>query len=75
MDHAHTIAAFLLGACGLVSSGLLVLSSRTHRILNLPELSSDSVVRDPFEVTKQDDIVDGEPINVEKYYLKVCVTW
>lgn len=35
----------------------------------------DSLLRDPFDVTKPEDAIDGYPINEGEFWNKACTHW
>ncbi|KAH9976210.1 ATP-binding cassette transporter [Lactifluus volemus] len=63
--------AVTLATCSLLSLALFGLSTSKHGGIALP-ITSDSPLEsrhDPFDVTLPDDIIDGEPIDEEKFWV------
>ena len=59
---------------GLLSSVLLVFARPEEEKVKLPQfvdLDSSAPLQDPFDVTKAEDIVDGEPIDEAGFWAKV----
>ena len=65
--------AVSLGACALFSAGLFILAKPVDNKVKLPEIVRDATSRDPFDVTKPEDIVDGEPLDEEKFWSRVRI--
>ncbi|KIJ61804.1 hypothetical protein HYDPIDRAFT_183028 [Hydnomerulius pinastri MD-312] len=69
--------AVTVAATSLTSLFILVLTSRRTPPLQLPtsqdESLEDEMTRDPFAVTKPEDLVDGEPVDEVKFWAKMRV--
>ena len=64
--------AAALGACALFSAALLILSKPVNDgKVKLPEILQDSTSQDPFNVTKPEDIIEGEPVDEAKFWSRV----
>lgn len=72
MDQYQLSVVVSLGVCGLISSALLTRTKLVHGSLKLPEIGQDAISQDPFEVVKQEDVTDGEPISADKFWSRVC---
>lgn len=73
MSQYQLPAAVFLAASGLFSAGLLLLSKpTTDGKVQLPDYISDSTSKDPFDVAKPEDIVDGNPVNEANFWARVC---
>ena len=68
--------AVALGACALISAGLFVLAKPVDDgKVQLPEILRDSTSADPFDVTKPEDIIDGEPVDEKRFWARVCAKY
>lgn len=63
--------AVALGACAVFSAGLLALAKPADGKVELPEIVRDATSQDPFDVTKPEDVVDGEPVEEERFWSRV----
>ncbi|KAI0683866.1 ATP-binding cassette transporter [Cytidiella melzeri] len=65
--------AVVLAVSGLLSAGWLAISRPTEGKVQLPEFLAEGASRDPFDVTKPEDIVDGEPVNPVSFWARMRV--
>jgi hypothetical protein len=63
--------AATLASSGLVSVGVLLITKPSEGKVKLPDFIADSTSQDPFDVTKPEDIVDGEPVNEANFWARV----
>jgi hypothetical protein len=65
--------AVTLATCSLLSLALFGLSTSKHGGIALPITSNSPLEsrHDPFDVTLPEDIIDGEPIDEEKFWVIV----
>jgi hypothetical protein len=70
------LAEALVGAT-LLSSFALFLARSQQQKIHLPTVQDASLAedldQDPFNVTKPDDLIDGEPIDEDAFWVKVSV--
>ena len=68
------VAAALV-ASALLSASLLVFSKPEEGKIQLPQVAQDGsdTLDDPFNVTKPEDIVDGEPVQEDEFWSDVRV--
>ncbi|KAI0806225.1 multidrug resistance-associated ABC transporter [Irpex lacteus] len=72
MSQYQLPAAVFLAASGLFSAGLSLLSKpTTDGKVQLPDYISDSTSKDPFDVAKPEDIVDGNPVNEANFWARM----
>ena len=67
--------AVVLAASGLFSAGLLLVTRPAEGKVKLPEYIADGTSKDPFDVTKPEDIIEGEPVNEAKFWARVGTTY
>lgn len=63
--------AVSLGACASFSAAFFALAKPVDSKVQLLEIVRDATSRDPFDVTKAEDIINGEPIDEENFWSKV----
>ena len=64
--------AAALGACALFSAALLILSKPVNDgKVKLPEILQDSTSQDPFNITRPEDIIEGEPVDEARFWSRV----
>ena len=68
------VAAALV-ASALLSASLLVFSKPEEGKIQLPQVAQDGsdTLDDPFNVTKPEDIIDGEPVQEDEFWSDVRV--
>jgi hypothetical protein len=70
------LAEALVGAT-IISSFALFLARSQQQKIHLPTVQdaslADDVDQDPFNVTKPEDFIDGEPIDEDAFWAKVSV--
>jgi len=70
------LAEALVGAT-IISSFAFVLVRSQQQKIHLPTVQdaslADDVDQDPFNVTKPEDFIDGEPIDEDAFWAKVSV--
>ena len=50
---------------------MLAFSKPTEGKVQLPQFVRDEAFQDPFDVTKPEDIVDGEPVGEDAFWARV----
>ncbi|KAJ3535459.1 hypothetical protein NM688_g6974 [Phlebia brevispora] len=60
--------AIALVACEVLSALLLLVSNPEEGKVKLPQVVQDDSLQDPFDVTKPEDIVDGEPVDEARFW-------
>lgn len=63
--------AVSLAACAVLSALLLAVLKPGDGKVHLPQVIQDGALQDPFDVTKAEDIVDGEPVDETKFWARV----
>ncbi|GJE85249.1 multidrug resistance-associated ABC transporter [Phanerochaete sordida] len=63
--------AIALGAAALCSAVTFALSKPDEGKVQLPEIVRDATKEDPFDVTRPEDIIDGEPVEEEKFWSRM----
>ena len=65
--------ATALVASALISASLLVFSKPEEGKVKLPQVANggSESLNDPFNVTKPEDIVDGEPVDEDSFWSEV----
>ena len=63
--------AIALVACEVFSALLLIAVKPDEGKVKLPQVVEDESLQDPFDVTKPEDIVDGEPVDEDKFWARV----
>lgn len=63
--------AVVLVACGVVSALLLNVVTYDESKVRLSHSVQDESLQDPFDVTKPEDIVDGEPVDEARFWARV----
>jgi hypothetical protein len=72
MSQYQLPVAVALGACALFSAGLFALAKPVDDgKVRLPEITRDSTLPDPFDVTKPEDVIDGEPVDEVQFWSRV----
>ena len=71
MSQYQLPVAVALAASGLFSAGLLLVTKPAEGKVKLPDYIADGTSQDPFDVTKPEDIVDGEPVNEANFWARV----
>jgi hypothetical protein len=68
--------AAILAATGVGSILVLYLTSSRQRKIQLPTSGehNESLLRDPFDVTRPEDFIDGHPINEVAFWNKAGTT-
>ena len=74
MPHFQLEVVVALLACSLLSAVSIVFSSPDEGKIKLPHFAEDSALQDPFDVTKPEDIVDGEPVDEANFWAKASTT-
>ena len=72
MTSLELSAAAVLAATGLFSAGLVALSPPAENTVKLADIVRDATTQDPFDVTRAEDIIDGEPVDAAKFWSQVC---
>ncbi|GJE85243.1 multidrug resistance-associated ABC transporter [Phanerochaete sordida] len=60
-----------LGASALFSAAAFALSKPDEGKVQLPEIVRDATREDPFDVTQPEDLVDGEPLEEERFWSRM----
>ncbi|KZT70050.1 P-loop containing nucleoside triphosphate hydrolase protein [Daedalea quercina L-15889] len=60
--------AIVLAASAVCSLSVFLLSQPKQGKIHLPEEAEEELERDPFDVTKPEDFVDGTPVNGEAFW-------
>ena len=60
-----------LAACAAFSASVFALAKPVDNKVKLPEAVQDATAKDPFDVTKLEDVVNGEPIDEERFWSRV----
>lgn len=63
--------AVALAVSALCSLSVFLLSRPTEGKISLPKEAEEELEKDPFDVTKPEDFVDGTPVNGEQFWQKV----
>ncbi|KAF7795628.1 hypothetical protein EIP86_006793 [Pleurotus ostreatoroseus] len=63
--------AIVLVACEVFSALLLIAVKPDEGKVKLPQVVEDESLQDPFDVTKPEDIVDGEPVDEDKFWARM----
>lgn len=63
--------AVVLVACWVLSALLLIVVTYDESKVRLPQSVQDNSLQDPFDVTKPEDIVDGEPVDEVRFWARV----
>ena len=71
MSQYRLPVAVVLTASGLFSAGLLLATKPSEGKVKLPDFIADGTSQDPFDVTKPEDVVDGEPVNGANFWARV----
>lgn len=72
MSQFQLPVAVTLGAFALFSAALFAFSKPVEGRVVLPEIVRDATSHDPFDVTKPEDVIDGEPVDEDKFWSRVC---
>lgn len=68
--------AVTLAASAVCSLAFYTLSSSDEGKVQLPVSAQDAdgepLLKDPFDVTRPEDLVDGEPLNEGPFWAQVC---
>ncbi len=70
MPRSQFQVAIALVACEVLSALLLVVVKPDEGKIKLPVVQDDPL-EDPFDVTKPEDVVDGEPVDEVKFWARV----
>ncbi|KAJ3540055.1 hypothetical protein NM688_g6278 [Phlebia brevispora] len=63
--------AIALVACEVFSALLLLGPNPEEGKVKLPQVVQDDALQDPFDVTKPEDIIDGEPIDEARFWARM----
>ncbi len=72
MPQYQLLVSVVLVATALCSASLLFLARPSPEgKIKLPEFIQDGALQDPFDVTKPEDVIDGEPIDEADFWARV----
>ena len=69
--------SIVLFTAAFVSFVIHIFSNPHEGKIKLPTFlqdTDDAPLKDPFDVTKAEDVIDGEPIDEEAFWSRVCYT-
>lgn len=66
--------AIALAVAAALSALLLIAVKPDEGRVKLPQTFQDDFLRDPFDVAKPEDLVDGEPVDEVRFWARVRAT-
>jgi hypothetical protein len=73
MPRYQLSVAIALAVAAACSVGLILFARTQERKIQLP-LTGEEVDDDPFDVSSPEDVVDGYPVEENKFWAQVCTS-